>query len=180
MDGSRWPSFVPVANFLTMDMHPSEEIIYSGHPSWRSIKAFYLSGIAIGLVVGALWWLIFSPLGAVLVFAVIAAVTIGVGLLKRIFTVYTITSDRLSIQRGGLSKRVEQARIDRVQNVSTSQSAFDRLFKVGTVDFDTAGGDGGNLRFEGVDDPPAVAAAIDQAQRLHAEQRQPPSANDGL
>ena len=164
-----------------MDLHPGEEVIYSGHPSWRSIKAFYLSGIAIGLVVGVLWWLIISPVTAVLVFAVIAAVTIGVGLLKRVFTIYMITSDRLSIQRGGLSKRVEQTRIDRVQNVSTSQSAFDRLFKVGTVDFDTAGNEGGNLRFEGVDDPPAVAAAIDQAQRLHAEQMQRSgSANDGL
>lgn len=164
-----------------MDLHPGEEVIYSGHPSWRSIKAFYLSGIGIGLAVGILWWLIISPLGAVLVFAVIAAVTIAVGLLKRIFTIYMITSDRLSIQRGGLSKRVEQTRIDRVQNVSTSQSAFDRLFKVGTVDFDTAGAEGGNLRFEGVDDPPAVAAAIDQAQRLHAEQLQRSgSANDGL
>ncbi len=164
-----------------MDLHPGEEVIYSGHPSWRSIKAFYLSGIGIGLLVGALCWLIVSPLSAVLVFAVIAAVTIGVGLLKRIFTVYTITSDRLAIQRGGLSKRVAQTRIDRVQNVSTSQSVFDRLFKVGTVDFDTAGADGGNLRFEGVDDPPAVAAAIDQAQRLHAEQLQRSgSASDGL
>ena len=164
-----------------MDLHPGEEIIYSGHPSWRSIKAFYASGLAIGLVVGILWWLIISPLGAVVVFAVIAAGTIGIGLLKRIFTVYTITSDRLSIQRGGLSKRVEQTRIDRVQNVSTSQSAFDRLFKVGTVDFDTAGADGGNLRFAGVDDPPAVAAAIDKAQRLHTEQLQRSGgANDGL
>ncbi len=162
-----------------MDLHPGEEIIYSGHPSWRSIKAFYLSGIGIGLAVGILWWLIISPLGAVLAFAVIAAVTIGLGLLKRIFTIYTITSDRLSIQRGGLSKRVEQTRIDRVQNVSTSQSPFDRLFKVGTVDFDTAGVEGGNLRFDGVDDPPAVAAAIDRAQRLHAEQPQR-SDNDGL
>ena len=162
-----------------MDMHPGEEVIYSGHPSWRSIKAFYLSGIGIGLAVGILWWLIISPLGAVLAFAVIAAVTIGLGLLKRIFTIYTITSDRLSIQRGGLSKRVEQTRIDRVQNVSTSQSPFDRLFKVGTVDFDTAGVEGGNLRFDGVDDPPAVAAAIDRAQRLHAEQPQR-SDNDGL
>ncbi len=162
-----------------METHPGEEVIYSGHPSWRSIKAFYASGLAIGLVVGILWWLILSPLGAVFVFAVIAAGTIGIGLLKRIFTVYTITSDRLSIQRGGLSKRVEQTRIDRVQNVSTSQSAVDRLFKVGTVDFDTAGADGNDLRFVGVDDPPAVAAAVDKAQRLHDEQLQRSGSADG-
>ncbi len=164
-----------------MEMHSGEEVIYSGHPSWRSIKAFYLTGFAIALAVGFIWWLIFSPLGAIAVFAVILAVTVAAGLVKRIFTVYTITSDRLSIQRGGLSKRVEQTRIDRVQNVSTTQSAFDRLFKVGTVDFDTAGSDGASLRFEGVDDPPAVAAAIDRAQRLHSERAQGSAGvSDGL
>uniref|UniRef100_A0A6J5ZZA2 Unannotated protein n=1 Tax=freshwater metagenome TaxID=449393 RepID=A0A6J5ZZA2_9ZZZZ len=152
-----------------MEMHSGEEIIYNGHPSWRSIKAFYLGGLAIAFAVGLLWWLVASHFWAVVVFAAIVGATIVVGLVKRVFVTYTITSDRLSIQRGVLAKRVEQTRIDRVQNVSTSQSALDRIFRVGTVDFDTAGSDSANLRFDGVDDPPAVAAAIDRAQRLHAE-----------
>ncbi len=164
-----------------MDMHQGEEVIYNGHPSWRSIKAFYLAGLGVAIIIGVIWWLIFTPLAAVLLAAAIIAATVLVGLIKRVFVVYTITSDRLYIQRGVLSKRVEQTRIDRVQNVSTSQSVLDRLFRVGTVDFDTAGSEAGNFRFDGVDDPPAVAAAIDRAQRLHAEQLSGSGeANDGL
>ncbi len=164
-----------------MDMHQGEEVIYNGHPSWRSIKAFYLAGLGVAILIGVIWWLIFTPLAAALLAAAIIAVTVLVGLIKRVFVVYTITSDRLYIQRGVLSKRVEQTRIDRVQNVSTSQSVLDRLFRVGTVDFDTAGSEAGNFRFDGVDDPPAVAAAIDRAQRLHAEQLSGSGeANDGL
>ncbi len=164
-----------------MDMHQGEEVIYNGHPSWRSIKAFYLAGLGVAILIGVLWWLIFTPIMAVLLAAAIIAVTVLVGLIKRVFVVYTITSDRLYIQRGVLSKRVEQTRIDRVQNVSTSQSVLDRLFRVGTVDFDTAGSEAGNFRFDGVDDPPAVAAAIDRAQRLHAEQLSGSGElNDGL
>ncbi len=164
-----------------MDMHQGEEVIYNGHPSWRSIKAFYLAGLGVAILTGVIWWLIFTPIVAALLAAAIIAVTVLVGLIKRVFVVYTITSDRLYIQRGVLSKRVEQTRIDRVQNVSTSQSVLDRLFRVGTVDFDTAGSEAGNFRFDGVDDPPAVAAAIDRAQRLHAEQLSGSGeANDGL
>ena len=164
-----------------MDMHQGEEVIYNGHPSWRSIKAFYLAGLGVAILIGVLCWLIFTPIMAVLLAAAIIAVTVLVGLIKRVFVVYTITSDRLYIQRGVLSKRVEQTRIDRVQNVSTSQSVLDRLFRVGTVDFDTAGSEAGNFRFDGVDDPPAVAAAIDRAQRLHSEQLSGSGElNDGL
>ena len=71
------------------------------------------------------------------------------------------------------------ARIDRVQNVNTSQSPVDRLFRVGRVDFDTAGSDGADLSFEGVDDPPQVAAAVDEAQRLHAERLVRPADGTG-
>ena len=68
----------------------------------------------------------------------IALVVVG-GFLFRIATVYTITNQRLRIKRGLLVKRVQQTRIDRVQNVNTDQSVLERMLRVGTVDFDTAG-----------------------------------------
>ena len=54
-------------------------------------------------------------------------------------TTYLVSTQRLYIRRGLLSKRMQQTRIDRVQNVNTEQSLRDRLLRVGTVDFDTAG-----------------------------------------
>jgi uncharacterized membrane protein YdbT with pleckstrin-like domain len=60
---------------------------------------------------------------------------------------------------------VQQTRIDRVQNVNTEQSFRERLLRVGTVDFDTAGSDDSEFRFVGIADPGKVVDAVDRAQR---------------
>jgi uncharacterized membrane protein YdbT with pleckstrin-like domain len=81
-----------------------------------------------------------------------------------------VTTQRLYIRRGLLSKHMQQTRIDRVQNVNTAQSLRDRLLRVGTVDFDTAGTDDSEFRFVGIADPSDVVAAVDRAQRDAAAQ----------
>ena len=99
------------------------------------------------------------------------AVVVLVGFVRRISTIYTITSQRLRIKRGILSKRIQQTRIDRVQNVNTDQSLVDRLLRVGTVDFDTAGTDDSDFTFAGVSNPSRVVEAVDQAH--HAARGEP-------
>jgi uncharacterized membrane protein YdbT with pleckstrin-like domain len=93
-----------------------------------------------------------------------AAAVILVGFIRRIATIYTITNQRLRIKRGILAKKVQQTRIDRVQNVNTEQSVIDRLLRVGTVDFDTAGTDDSDFTFAGVSSPARVVEAVDRAQ----------------
>jgi uncharacterized membrane protein YdbT with pleckstrin-like domain len=92
------------------------------------------------------------------------------GFVKRMATTYMVTTQRLYIRRGLLSKHMQQTRIDRVQNVNTAQSLRDRLLRVGTVDFDTAGTDDSEFRFVGIADPSDVVAAVDRAQRDAAAQ----------
>jgi uncharacterized membrane protein YdbT with pleckstrin-like domain len=158
-----------------MDLHPGEEIIYNGHPSWRSTWALYgrglLTAIIIALLVGgatavfgdgANWTL------AVIVFVVIACITILVGFVHRMFTIYTITTQRLRIQKGIISRHVQQTRIERVQNVNTDQGILERILQVGDVDFDTAGTTDSDFRFDGVGNPDEVVAAVDRAQRAHS------------
>lgn len=148
-----------------MDLHPGEQIVFEGHPSWRGVLSFYVKGIVPGLILAAILWFAWSQAGAVLVFAIIVAATIVIGLLLRMATVYTITNERLRIRRGILSKNVQQTQINRVQNVNTSQSPFERLLRVGRVDFDTAGTDDSSFSFEGIADPEAIVAAVDEAKR---------------
>jgi uncharacterized membrane protein YdbT with pleckstrin-like domain len=52
-----------------------------------------------------------------------------------------------------------------VQNVNTNQSLRERVLRVGTVDFDTAGTDDSEFRFVGISEPAHVVAAVDRAQR---------------
>ncbi len=148
-----------------MDLHPGETIIYEGHPSWRSILDFYAKGLVLALVVGAIVWFAASHGAGVAAFAVIEALAIVVGLLKRIGTTFIITNERLHIRRGLLSRSVQQTQLERVQNVNTTQSFFERILRVGTVDFDTAGTDDSDFVFNGVSTPSDVVSAVDKAQR---------------
>jgi uncharacterized membrane protein YdbT with pleckstrin-like domain len=79
-------------------------------------------------------------------------------------TTYLVSNQRLYIRRGLLSKREQQTRIDRVQNVNTEQSLRERMLRVGTVDFDTAGTDDSEFRFVGIASPGNVVNAVDRAQ----------------
>jgi uncharacterized membrane protein YdbT with pleckstrin-like domain len=157
-----------------MDLHPGERIVFEGHPSWRSLLSFYLSGIAAAVVIAVVLALVASAAVGVIVGVVLIAVAVVVGFVRRMATEYLVTSQRLWMKRGILSKRVQQTRIDRVQNVNTAQSLVDRVLRVGTVDFDTAGTDDSEFRFVGIASPDEVVAAVDLAQRQAAERRAEP------
>ena len=160
---------------------PGEQIIFQGHPSWRAILAFYLKGLLIGVIVALIAKLLGE--GFVTVFIIVlAALAISVlaGFIKRMATVYTITNQRLRIQRGIIARNVQQTRIERVQNVNTDQGVIDRLLQVGAVDFDTAGTTESDFRFDGVDNPEDVIAAVDKAQREHSRLHGASQPTDGL
>ena len=148
-----------------MDLHPGEQVVFEGHPSWRALLSFYLGGLAGAAVIGVVAGLLGGWFLGVVVGIVLAALVIVVGLVKRQSTTYLVTTQRLYIRRGILSKREQQTRIDRVQNVNTEQSLRDRMLRVGTVDFDTAGTDDSEFRFVGISDPGSVVRAVDRALR---------------
>ncbi|CAB4862553.1 unannotated protein [freshwater metagenome] len=150
----------------SLDLAPGEQVIFDGHPSWRSVISLYVKGAGIGLIVGVILWFAVSHTTGVIVFLAIIGIAVLTGFIRRMFVRFTITDQRLRIQRGVISRRVQQTRIDRVQNVTTRQSIADRLLQVGAVDFDTAGADDANFVFDGVDKPQQVVAAVDEAQRL--------------
>ena len=152
-----------------MDLHPGEEIVFEGRPVWRSILSFYLTGLVGAAVVGVIVGIAVSATAGVLAWLVLFALVVLVGFIRRVETRYTITNQRLRIQKGILSKSVQQTRIERVQNVNTNQTFVSRLLRVGTVDFDTAGTDDSDFTFVGVGSPHRVVEAVDRAQREAGE-----------
>jgi uncharacterized membrane protein YdbT with pleckstrin-like domain len=148
-----------------MDLEPGEQLIFEGHPSWRSILGFYLKGlvvVAAAIVIGALAGATGTGIGVALALLVFVLVS---GYLKRLFTTYTITNNRLHIRRGIISRAEQQTLINRVQNVNTHQSVLQRMLVIGTVDFDTAAGDDYDFQFAGVGSPHDVVDAVHRAQR---------------
>jgi uncharacterized membrane protein YdbT with pleckstrin-like domain len=148
-----------------MDLHPGEDVVYEGHPSWRALLAYYLSGLVGTVLIAAIVALAASVGLGIVVGVVLLALVILVGFVRRMATHYIVSNQRLYIRRGILSKRVQQTRIDRVQNVNTDQSLMERVLRVGTVDFDTAGTDDSDFTFHGLSNPSRVVAAVDRAQR---------------
>jgi uncharacterized membrane protein YdbT with pleckstrin-like domain len=144
--------------------------MFEGHPSWRAILAFYFKGILIVLVAAlaaagitrvANGSVSSSTVGIVAVVGV--ALVILVGFIKRVTTHYTITNKRLRIQRGIISRDIQETRLERVQNVNFSQGVFQRMLQVGDVDFDTAGTDDYGFTFAGVANPDDVVQQVDRA-----------------
>lgn len=150
------------------DLNAGEEIIYEGHPSWRSILGYYLKGLVGALIVGAIGYVLDGIGLAIGLFLLIEALVLAAGFIKRFATVYTITTQRLRIKHGIIARHVQQTDIERVQNVNTNQSVLERMLQVGTVDFDTAGTGDSDFKFAGVEDPEEVVAAVDRAQKRPA------------
>jgi uncharacterized membrane protein YdbT with pleckstrin-like domain len=148
-----------------MDLHPGEEIVFEGHPSWRALLSLYIGGVVGAVVIGVIVALVASVAVGIIVGAALIGLVLVVGLFKRMTTTYMVSTQRLYIRRGLLSKHVQQTRIDRVQNVNTEQRLRERLLRVGTVDFDTAGTDDSDFTFRGISNPGDVVAAVDRAQR---------------
>jgi uncharacterized membrane protein YdbT with pleckstrin-like domain len=150
-----------------VDLQPGEKVIYQGHPSWRAILGFYLKGLVIAAIAGVVVAVIDSTATGVIVAAAIAGITVLAGFIKRVATTYTISDRRLNIKRGIVSRKVQETRLQRVQNVNFEQSVYQRIMQIGDVDFDTAAGDDYNFVFAGVAEPEEVVQQVDQA--THAD-----------
>jgi uncharacterized membrane protein YdbT with pleckstrin-like domain len=146
-----------------MDLRPDEQVLYEGRPAWRALLSFYVAGILLAAVVVALCVAAGATAPGSGLGVAIVAITLVVGYLRRLFTKYLITNQRLRISRGFVARKVQEARLERVQNVNYGQGMIDRLFNVGTVDFDTAGTDDAEFRFVWVSHPEGVVRAVDDA-----------------
>jgi uncharacterized membrane protein YdbT with pleckstrin-like domain len=162
-----------------VELSPGETVIFSGRPSWRSILGFYFVGLLVAAGAGVI--------GAVAASEVAVGVAIGVGVfllvllagfLKRLFTRYTVTTRRLRVQRGVLKRQIQETRLDRLQDHSITQTLLERMLRVGTIDFDTAADEQGDLfRFEGVENPEGVVLQIDRVAQQATAPPIPPAAD---
>jgi uncharacterized membrane protein YdbT with pleckstrin-like domain len=151
-----------------VELLEGEEILWKGRPSWRSMVSFYIKWFVIALIPGVVAQVLettgaiddartsyFWPLTIILL-----VVTVLIGWLRRLDTQYMVTNKRIHIRQGLLSRRDHSTQHARIQNVNTDQSIIERMLNVGDVDFDTAGSDDFDFRFDGIDDPHGLVTLI--------------------
>ena len=154
---------------MAMNLGPGERVIFEGHPSWRAILGFYVKGILVVAVVFALILLITDETAlAVGILIAGSALVVLIGFIRRVATDYTITNRRLYIKHGIVSRDVQETKIERVQDVSYTQSLFQRIMQIGDVDFDTAAADASGFVFAGVAQPEQVVERVHQATEPRA------------
>ncbi len=126
---------------------------------------FHTAGLVVAVLLAVIAKLASGWPAAVGAFLVVFAISVLVGSIRRFGVLYTITDRRLHIRRGLLSRNEQHTSIDRIQNVNTTQTLFERILRIGTIDFDTAGTDDAEFQFAGVASPRHVVAAVDRAQQ---------------
>jgi uncharacterized membrane protein YdbT with pleckstrin-like domain len=153
-----------------VDPEPGEVIFFHGHPSWRAMLAFHLKGLGVALLAGVIAGIAsriadgsVKVVWVVVAVVVVFAVVIALGAIQRIRTTYSITNRRLTIETGLVSRELHQTRLERVQNVNSTQSVLQRMLRIGTVDFDTAAEAEFDFSFRGVADPRGIVQTVDRA-----------------
>ncbi len=153
-----------------MNAEPGEEIFFHGHPSWRSMVTFYVKGLLVSLALGIAAGVSSRAAdrrvdaGWVIVAVVVSfLLALAIGQVRRLRATYFITNRRLTIETGLLHRDLHQTRLERIQNVTSRQTMFERALGVGTVDFDTAGESDFDFAFSGVSHPRWIVGTVDGA-----------------
>ncbi len=156
---------------MALKLGPGEQIVFEGHPSWRSIMGFYAKATLILAAAVILVVLIGDAAGDGVGDAIVALILIAgaalialIGFVRRVATRYTITNRRLNVKRGIIARDVQETRTERIQDVNYRQTVWQRLLQIGDVDFDTAAQDAdGDFVFAGVAQPERVVARVHEA-----------------
>lgn len=154
-----------------MKLLDDEDLVWQGHPTWRAqflrLVGFLLLAaipLALSLLLAAndvgtglpVWqWL--------LVTVALALAILAIDAMRRFATLYQVTTRRIRIRRGILSRRNQSTSIGRLQSIDISQSALARVLNVGDIDFSTAGEDSPDFRFDGVGAPNEMVQIVERA-----------------
>ena len=149
----------------------TETDIWTGRTHWQHYSgrlALWLIG-NLAVIVLVIWlarrieWLTFKA-----GFAIVAVILVVSGLemvVRRVFLNilrhrYRLTTQRLFIERGILSRTIDQTELIRVDDVRLHKSFLDRVFKLGSVAVVSTDATDREIVIEGIAEPEKVAEAI--------------------
>jgi len=140
-----------------------EELVYDLRPHWLTLVVPVLITVAVMVAVGAAW--VFMPGGdlqqpparlavGVLGVGVLLATVLG-RVLRWATTHFVLTTERLIFRSGIVAKFGREIPLERINDVTFSQSLLERLIGAGDLLVESAG-EHGQSRFSDIRDPEAV------------------------
>jgi uncharacterized membrane protein YdbT with pleckstrin-like domain len=143
-----------------------EELVYDLRPHWLTLVVPVLLTVAVVVGVGAAW--VVMPAGDLqqparlavgLLGLAVLLVTVAGRVLRWATTHFVLTTDRLIFRSGVVAKFGREIPLERINDVTFSQSLFERLVGVGDLLLESAG-EQGQSRFSNIRDPEAVQLEI--------------------
>ena len=115
-----------------MELLEGEKVLWRGRPTWRAYIGYFLKygvlALSIGVIVEILKdtaWDSAPRAYAWGVTVVLLLIVVLVGMIRKLQTLYTVTSERIHIRQGILSRRDHSTTHARVQNVNSTQGILD-------------------------------------------------------
>ncbi len=152
-----------------------EETLWTGRPHWHSFAPSLLGWLAGSSALSILMiWAAgkFDDLSGAVAFWIAAVPILGSGLVvasRVVVGVYgrrfRLTTERLFIHRGLLSRTIDQSELIRVDDVRVSKTFVNRLFGLGTVEILSTDTSDKSLQVPGIKNPDEVAEAVRDSMR---------------
>ncbi|MEO8349283.1 MAG: PH domain-containing protein, partial [Acidobacteriota bacterium] len=155
-------------SYAEKNLAPGETIVYRARYHWIYYRTT-LALLLVAAVFGLWWWIagnrledgttssIFGNLGLLFLFA--AAVHFAFRRLRASADEYVVTSRRVIRKYGLVARDVEQALLDRIQDITLKQGITARLLGYGTVILETAS-ETGRLTFPDIAEPEEFRKAV--------------------
>ncbi|HEV8652753.1 MAG TPA: PH domain-containing protein [Actinomycetes bacterium] len=163
----------------------NEQVVYDLRPHWWTLVGPALLALLIVVVTSLAWG--FMPGGNLQGPARLGVQAVGLAALlfwvaprvvRWATTHFVLTTDRLIFRRGFLSRYAREIPLERINDVTFSQSVFERLLGAGDLVIESAGEHGQNT-FYNIRNPEAVQLEIyhrmeENGQRMLAHHATPP------
>jgi putative membrane protein len=145
-----------------------ERVIFTLRPAFLFVGVRYAIAAVLWLIATALVAAAASMAGlstgaGAIIVLVVGLVLFASPVLKHIDrqrNLYTLTTDRLEIEQGILSKTVRSVPISKIQDVTVSSTLVQRLLGLGNIKIDNASEAGGQIVIRAVPEPKRYADAL--------------------
>jgi uncharacterized membrane protein YdbT with pleckstrin-like domain len=136
---------------------PGENLVLKDHPHWITVAGSVILPAVLLIAVGIADFTVLSPanVNSVYVPHLRTFLSLGVIALALLWLIvvwiswrsitYTLSDQRITIERGVFSRQEKIIPIDRVQDCTTRQSLIGRIFGYGRVEVDAAGAQGAEI-----------------------------------
>jgi membrane protein YdbS with pleckstrin-like domain len=150
-----------------------EEDLWTGAYSPKAMTSAFV-GAALIIIIGMIAASFAGPAGwaAVGVGAIVVFGYLVLSLFyQRLSVNYRLTSHRLVIERGILSKTEDRILLVDIDDITVQQGLIDRMLDIGTVVLNTSDNSSPVLIMRGIENPRQVGDAIDEARRAERSRR---------